>query len=118
MGSVKVGSIPGLRTRCIVVGYEYPSWLPHCGALGLQVVAVYLQESKFKTRVIHQVSEDCVVHVDKTLHSFPKASVVLVDGPASNSLLIEASRIQVGDINSTPTAAGARLGGTPYHFES
>ena len=34
------------RLRCIVVGDKFPSWLPHCGALGLEVVCVQVRSNE------------------------------------------------------------------------
>ena len=79
------------RLRCIVVGDKFPGWLPHCGALGLEVVCVQVRTNEFINIIEQQVSDTCVVQVGPFSSSMPSASVVLIDGHATTSLLIGAS---------------------------
>jgi hypothetical protein len=92
MGSIDMRGVSRGRTRCIVVGDKFPCWLPHCGGLGLEVVMVCVNSNEFLDVIKQQVSDTCVIHVGEIPPSFPLASVVLIDGPASNPLLIGASQ--------------------------
>lgn len=87
--------------RCVVVGDKFPCWLPHCGALGLEVVRVCLQTSEFVKIVERLVSNTCVIQVGDTPTSLPRAAVFLIDGLASTALLVRASQSRAKMVLST-----------------
>jgi hypothetical protein len=100
-GSIKMTSHGRDRLRCVVVGDSFPCWLPHCGALGLDVVRVCLRSDAFIKIVEKLVSETCVIEVGEVPTSFPLVSVVLVDGPATTRILMGASQSQAKLVLST-----------------
>jgi hypothetical protein len=92
IGSVKMGLDSRAWSRCVVAGDKLPCWLPHCSALGLEVVRVCLKSDEFLKIVEKQVADACVIQLGELPARFPLALVVLIDGPALNSLLVEASQ--------------------------
>ena len=76
------------RLWCIVAGDKFPSWLPHCGALGLEVVCVQVWSNEFINIIEQHVSETCVIQVGPISSSMPLASMFLIDRHATTSLLL------------------------------
>jgi hypothetical protein len=101
MGSIKMTKESGDRIRCVVVGDKYPCWLPHCGALGLEVARVYVQSTDFVKIIASQVLSTCEVQVGEIPSKFPLSSVVLVDGPATTRILEEAKMSRTKMVLST-----------------
>ncbi len=100
-GSIRMESEASARVRCIVVGDKFPSWLPHCGGLGLEVTRACLLSDACLSTVKTQVSEECIVQVGRFPTSHPLASVVLVDGPATNAVLAGATLSEATLVLST-----------------
>ena len=97
----------GLRQLlwCMVAGDKFPSWLPHCGALGLEVVCVQVWSNEFINIIEQHVSETCVIQVGLISSSMP-----LIDGHATTSLLIGASLSKAKLVLSTKWMRGQAYG--------
>ena len=72
----------GLRQLlwCMVAGDNFPSWFPHCGALGLEVVCVQVRAKEFINIIEQHVSDTCVIQVGPISSSMPSASAVFLKG--------------------------------------
>jgi hypothetical protein len=100
MGSINMRHDERVRTGCVVVGDKFPCWLLHCGALGLEVVRVCLKSDEFITIIERRVL-DTAIEAGDVPSSFPLASVVRVDGPASTNVLAGAWLSQAKFVLST-----------------